>query len=85
MSKWTEKIKNDKSFAKKYEGLTLEAIIKQAEKDGYIISKRDLDNVDLKKISGGGTTVSIISKDASISTNANGDHSKVSSKINLNM
>lgn len=51
---WAKKLKHDKKFAEKYEGLkTVEGILATAKKDGYDIDKEELVEFDLDSVAGG--------------------------------
>lgn len=51
---WAKELKHNEGFAKKYEGVkTVEDILNVAKTQGYDISKKDLEELDLDAVAGG--------------------------------
>ena len=83
---WLKKIQEEESFAKKYKGLNnVKSIMAQAKKDGYKINKEDLEDVNLKKIAGGSTTVKVITQRANVNVLATGNNSRAENNSNITM
>ena len=76
-------IQKNESFVKKYKSLDNA----QAKKDGYKINKEDLEDVNLKKIAGGGssTTFKMTNQKASVNVLAAGDNSSARNESTIIM
>lgn len=81
--RWIKEIKENEKFAKKYKGVKdVTKIIKLAQKDGYEISKSDIE-----KVSGGGFNfdVKVIVKKADTSATATGKNAIAQNSSTINM
>ena len=83
--RWIKEIKENEKFAKKYKGVKdVTKIIKLAQKDGYEISKSDIEEV-----SGGRFNfdfdVNVIVKKTNVSATATGNYSKAINNSTINM
>ncbi|MDQ5984089.1 MAG: hypothetical protein RUMPE_01121 [Eubacteriales bacterium SKADARSKE-1] len=74
---WTDEIKKNKKFAKKFEGTrTVSEILSLAKESGYEFSEKELRDLDLDLVSGGDLVrVNVISQGASATAVVTGNNS----------
>lgn len=81
-----KEIQENENFAKKYKGLNnVKAIMDQARKDGYEIKENDLNEKNLKKITGGGVNVTVVNQKVNMNVSATGYNSTATNNSHIYM